>query len=206
MTNGANGAELITLINTGLTFITVVTSIVSLHLAKKQIKQEGEQNRQKAEEQQKRYLEEKRRIEEVDRLHEKPYLVFQEARISDESDEKITRIDFIFKNKGRGAAYDIVPELECMAKTVEGKTKVYRCDAVQDPIAMVGEQFTTMWTLGCEQKLVDFIFTMPIEYQDASGRNYRQQYELIFLASGSACIKNFAQPELVDANVLLNRN
>ena len=205
MTNGANGAELITLINTGLTFITVVTSIVSLHLAKKQIKQEIEQNRQKAEEQQKRYLEEKRRIEEVDRLHEKPYLVFQEARISDESDE-ITRIDFIFKNKGRGAAYDIVPELECMAKTVEGKTKVYRCDAVQDPIAMVGEQFTTMWTLGYEQKLVDFVFTMPIEYQDASGRNYRQQYELIFLASGSACIKNFAQPELVDANVLLNRN
>ena len=47
MTNGANGAELITLINTGLTFITVVTSIVSLHLAKKQIKQEIEQNRQK---------------------------------------------------------------------------------------------------------------------------------------------------------------
>ena len=75
MTNGANCAELITLINTGLTFITVVTSIVSLHLAKKQIKQEGEQNRQKAEEQQKRYLEEKRRIEEVDRLHEKPYNV-----------------------------------------------------------------------------------------------------------------------------------
>lgn len=204
MTNGANGAELITLINTGLTFITVVTSIVSLHLAKKQIKQEIEQNRQKAEEQQKRYLEEKRRIEEVDRLHEKPYLVFQEARISDESDEKITRIDFIFKNKGRGAAYDIVPELECMAKTVEGKTKVYRCDAVQDPIAMVGEQFTTMWTLGYEQKLVDFVFTMPIEYQDASGRNYRQQYELIFLASGSACIKNFAQPELVDVNEPVN--
>lgn len=116
MTNGANGAELITLINTGLTFITVVTSIVSLHLAKKQIKQEIEQNRQKAEEQQKQYLEEKRHIEEVDRLHEKPYLVFQEARISDESDEKVTRIDFIFKNKGRGAAYDIVPELECMAK------------------------------------------------------------------------------------------
>ena len=49
MTNGANCAELITLINTGLTFITVVTNIVSLHLAKKQIKQEIEQNRQKAE-------------------------------------------------------------------------------------------------------------------------------------------------------------
>lgn len=44
MTNGANCAELITLINTGLTFITVVTSIVSLHLAKKQIKQEGKKN------------------------------------------------------------------------------------------------------------------------------------------------------------------
>lgn len=204
MTDGANCAEFITLINTGLTFITVVTSIVSLYLAKKQIKQEGEQNRQKAEEQQKRYLEEKRRIEEVDRLHEKPYLVFQEARISDESDEKITRIDFIFKNKGRGAAYDIVPELECMAKTVEGQTMVYRCDAVQDPIAMVGEQFTTMWTLGYEQKLVDFIFTMPIEYQDASGRMYRQKYDLIFLASGGACIKNFAQPELVDANESVN--
>lgn len=135
---------------------------------------------------------------------EKPYLVFQEARISDESDEKITRIDFIFKNKGRGAAYDIVPELECMAKTVEGQTMVYRCDAVQDPIAMVGEQFTTMWTLGYEQKLVDFIFTMPIEYQDASGRMYRQKYDLIFLASGGACIKNFAQPELVDANESVN--
>ena len=204
MTDGANCAEFITLINTGLTFITVVTSIVSLHLAKKQIKQEIEQNRQKAEEQQKQYLEEKRHIEEVDRLHEKPYLVFQEARISDESDEKITRIDFIFKNKGRGAAYDIVPELECMAKTVEGQTMVYRCDAVQDPIAMVGEQFTTMWTLGYEQKLVDFIFTMPIEYQDASGRMYRQKYDLIFLASGGACIKNFAQPELVDANESVN--
>lgn len=198
MTDGANCAEFITLINTGLAFITVVTSIVNLHLEKKQMKQEREQNRQKAEEQQKRYLEEKRHIEEVDRLHEKPYLVFQGARISDESDEKITRIDFIFKNKGRGAAYDIVPELECMAKTVEGKTKVYLCDPVQDPIAMVGEQFTTMWTLGCEQKLVDFIFTMPIEYQDASGRKYRQKYDLIFLSSGDACIKNYAQPELVD--------
>mgnify|MGYP004514373015 FL=1 len=204
MTSGANYAGLITLINTGLAFITVVTSIVNLHLEKKQMKQEREQNRQKAEEQQKRYLEEKRHIEEVDRLHEKPYLVFQEARISDESDEKITRIDFIFKNKGRGAAYDIVPELECMAKTVEGKTKVYRCDPVQDPIAMVGEQFTTMWTLGCEQKLVDFIFTMPIEYQDASGRKYRQKYDLIFLSSGDACIKNYAQPELVDVNESVN--
>lgn len=91
-----------------------------------------------------------------------------------------------------------------MAKTVEGQTMVYRCDAVQDPIAMVGEQFTTMWTLGYEQKLVDFIFTMPIEYQDASGRMYRQKYDLIFLASGGACIKNFAQPELVDANESVN--
>lgn len=196
-----------TLINSLMTLVTIIVSIIAVvqtrRIAKKDHKMsemEALRNKQQYEEgllaQKEQFEIQLKRAEEVERIQEQPYLVFKEARISEESDEKVTRIDMFFVNKGRGAAYDIIPVLECKANTVQGEAVLRRCDAIQDPIAMVGETFKTMWTLGYEEKLVDFITLLPISYTDASGRKYVQKYDIIFNKAGYASIRNFAQPEL----------
>lgn len=196
-----------TLINAAMTFVTIIVSIIAIvitmMIAKKErkiseadAKRQREQYEESLENQNKQFEIELKRSEKIERLREQPYLVFMEAKISTESDEKITRIDMLFKNKGRGSAYDIIPSLKCKAKTMHSEVTLTRCEPIQDPIAMVGEKFRTMWTLGYETDLVDFIVTIPINYSDASGRKYVQQFDIVFNKIGYASITNFAKPEL----------
>lgn len=201
--------EYSTLFNAAMTFVTIIVSIiaivVTIIIAKKErkileaeAKRQREQYEESLESQNKQFEIELEHSKEIERLHEQPYLVFAEAKISTESDEKITRIDMLFINKGRGSAYDIIPSLKCTAKTMHGEVMLTRCEPIQDPIAMVGEKFRTMWTLGYETDLVDFVVTIPINYSDASGRKYVQRFDIIFNKSGYASITNFAKPELCE--------
>ena len=196
-----------TLINSALTLVTIIVSIVAivvtLKIARKERRiLEAESARQRQEykeslENQKKQFEiELKRSEQNERIHEQPRLVFVEAKKSVESDEKITRIDIMFINKGRGSAYDIIPAMECKVRTMQGEKVLSRCDAIQDPIAMVGEKFRTMWTLGYGTSLINFTATIPINYMDASGRKYVQKFDIIFNESGYASITNFANPEI----------
>lgn len=185
-----------TLINTFLTFITIMVSLFSIYLTNRNAKKEREVVREEEIKQRKRYEEEKKRLQEIERLREQPYLVFKEAKISSESDGENTRLDMLFINKGRGAAYEMVPCLECKAKTSQGEALLRRCEPIQDPIAMVGEKFKTVWTLGYRVELIDFMVTISIKYSDTSGRNYIQKFDIIFHKIGHADITNYAQPEL----------
>lgn len=192
-----------------MTFLTIIVGIIAIlqtrKIAKKEreiseaeIKRQKKQYEESLENQNKQFEIELKHREENERIHEQPYLVFVEAKISSESDERVTRIDILFINKGRGSAYDIIPDLECKVKTKRGETTLSRCEPIQDPIAMVGEKFRTMWTLGYDQELVDFTGSIPINYSDASGRRYVQRFEIIFNKSGYACVRNFATPELCE--------
>ena len=195
-----------TLINSLMTLVTIIVSIIAVvqtrRIAKKDhkiLEMEALRNKQQYEEgllaQKEQFEIQLKRAEVIERIQEQPYLVFKEAKISEESDDRVTRIDMYFINKGRGAAYDILPTLECTANTIHGEKVLHRCDAIQDPIAMVGETFKTMWTLGCDVDLIDFITYLPINYTDASGRKYVQKFDIIFNKAGYASIRNFAQPE-----------
>lgn len=185
-----------TLLNSFLTAITIIVSICAIVFTNKNAKNEIEKTKEESRNQRDRYEEDKRIFEERERLHEQPYLVFMEAKISPESDSEVKRIDMFFINKGRGSAYDIMPDLKCPAITICNKAVLARCDAIQDPIAMVGEKFKTMWTLGYKTELVNFVTTISINYSDASGRKYIQRFNIIFNKDGYASITNFAQPEL----------
>lgn len=188
----------VTLLNTILTAIVIIVSIISIIFTNKNAKKSIEETKKESRNQQYRYEEEKKRHEKTERLREQPYLVFKGAKISSQSDEKIKRIDMFFINKGRGPAYDIVPISQCTANTIHNKVELYRCDAIQDPIARIGEKFKTMWTLGHNIELVDFSATISINYSDASGRKYIQKFNIIFFKNGAASITNYAQPELCE--------
>lgn len=187
-----------TLINSLMTLLTIIVSIIAVVQTRKIAKKDHKICELEAIWNKEQYEMQLKRAEEVERIQEQPYLVFKEARISEESDEKVTRIDMYFVNKGRGAAYDIIPVLECEANIIHGKVVLRRCDAIQDPIAMVGETFKSMWTLGYEVDLVDFRTLLPINYTDASGRKYVQKFDIVFNKAGYANIRNFAQPELCE--------
>ena len=145
-----------TLFNALMTFFTIIVSIIAIRvtitIAKKErkileaeAKRQREQYEESLENQNKQFEVELKRNKEIERLHEQPYLVFKEAKISAESNKKITRIDMLFINKGRGSAYDIIPSLKCTAKTMNGEATLTRCDAIQDPIAMVGENLFSLF-------------------------------------------------------------
>lgn len=185
-----------TLINSLMTFLTIIVGIITVvqtgKIANRNMKQyEEDQLAQKE-----KFEKQLKRTGEIERIQEQPYLVFKEARISEKSDSRVKRIDINFVNKGRGAAYDIIPVLECKANTMDGESMLRRADAIQDPIAMVGENFDTLWTLGYDTELVDFMVSIPINYTDASGRKYKQIFDIIFHKEGYGNITNFANPEL----------
>lgn len=148
-----------TLMNAGMTFLTIIVSLSAIIFTNRNSRKERIRLEKEADEQKKQY-EEQMKIQkeqfdtqlsalEKNRINqEKPYLIFKEASISKESDEDYKRIDFSFINKGKGAAYSLIPEMECEANTIKGKMTLSRCEPVQDPIALVGENFSTMYTLG----------------------------------------------------------
>lgn len=196
-----------TLINSFMTLVTIIVGIIAIVQTRRIAKKDHEMSEREAIINKQQYEEGLRaqreqleiqleRAEEVERIQEQPYLVFKEARISEKSDARVKRIDINFVNKGRGAAYDIIPVLECTAKTMDGEVMLRRADAIQDPIAMVGEKFNTLWTLGYGTEVTDFTVSIPINYTDASGRKYVQVFDIIFHKEGYASVTNFANPEL----------
>lgn len=181
-------------------FIAIIANLITTNKQLKESKALQQQQKEQYDEslrvQKEQYEKELQHARNVETIKEKPYLVFDKAKIAEESDDKITRIDVMFKNKGRGSAYDIVPVLKCKVKTLQGDGVLSRCDAIQDHIAMVGETFKTMWTLGYGKELSSFMTTISINYKDASGRKYIQKYDIIFNEDGYASITNYARPEL----------
>lgn len=195
-------------LNSLMTFITITVSVLTVILTYSNSKKEQRrfeeglrvskaQYEENLKVQKEQFEIQLKHSEEVIILQEQPYFVFKGGSISEESDENFKRIDFVFKNKGRGSAYSLMPPMKCEANSIKGKKELSRCDAVQDSIAMVGENFTTMFTLGYGEPLESFETMLTICYKDASGRKYNQAFDIIFNKEGYASVKNYAEPELV---------
>jgi hypothetical protein len=150
-------------------------------------------------EERKRREEDKYNAEEKIRLSEEPYLVFKNSKVISAPTSEQIIIHMEFLNKGRGSAYDIIPDTECTVKPFhEEEFQLCRYGAVEDPIAMVGELFVMNWSYDGEEKLM-FRMTPTIKFKDASGRRYKQTYYIdIIDRLGNANIINFAQPELCE--------
>lgn len=198
------------LVATGALFFSVLSFIISNVVSKNRAKKDKiisevryeEQKKQYDErlnEERKRREEDKRDTDEKNRISEEPYLVYKKSKVISEAtdDQRIIKMEFV--NKGRGAAYCIIPDLEFVAKRVDmTEFTIRRYKPVQDPIAMVGETF--IMTLCYNKDDNDFFRMTPtIKYQDASGRNYKQTFCIdIYDSIGNGTIINYAQPELCE--------
>lgn len=204
-----------TLINSFLTAVTIIVSICAIVFSSKNankevkaVKEESRNQQNRYEEQRKQYEErlneerkqreeDKREVEEKLRVSEEPYLVFKNSKVVSNSTSEQTILHIEFLNKGRGAAYCIIPDLECTAKRMNmTEFIIHRCEAVQDPIAMVGEIFVMVMSYNKDEK--DFFKITPtIKFEDASGRKYKQTFCIdIVDRLGKGMIINYAQPEL----------
>lgn len=198
------------LVATGALVFSILSFVFSNVVSKKRAKKEKaisdaryeEQRKQYEErlnEERKRREEDKREMEEKNRVSEEPYLVFKKSRVvsPSTSEQVIIRLEFL--NKGRGSAYEIIPDDACKAKTVDmEEIQLYRFEAVEDPIATVGELFVMNWTYESEKKL-RFRMEPTITFRDASGRRYKQTYCIdIIDGNGNAIVLNYAQPELCE--------
>lgn len=132
-------------------------------------------------------------------LDEKPYLMFKAAKIRETYNSELPPFEFFFKNKGRGNAYRLNPSLECVAKTAEGEKELHRSDYMRNSVAMVGEQFSVLYKLGRNEKPIDLVTEMKIEYSDASNHEYIQEYELIVHKSGYADVRSYKEPQLLSS-------
>ena len=150
-------------------------------------------------EERRRREEDKRVAEEKLRVSEQPYFVFKNSKAVSNSNSESTILCMEFLNKGRGAAYCIIPDLECIAKRMDlSEFTIRRYEAVQDPIAMVSEAFVMVMSYDKDEK--DFFrMTHTIKFEDASGRKYKQTFCIdIGDRLGNGVIINYAQPELCE--------
>ena len=198
------------LVATGALVFSVLSFIISNIISKKRAKKDktisderyGEQRKQYEErlkEERKQREEDKREAEEKLRVSEEPYLVFKNSKIVSNSNSEQTILRMEFLNKVRGAAYCIIPDLECTAKRMNmTEFTIRRYEAIQDPIAMVGETFVMVMSYDKDEK--DFFRMTPtIKFEDASGRKYKQTFCIdIGDRLGNGIIINYAQPELCE--------
>ena len=181
----------------------VISQVISACRVKKEktasnarYEEQRKQYEERLNEERKRREEDKREMEERNRISEEPYLVYKKSEIvSAETDKQIT-IRMNFLNKGRGSAYDIVPDLTCKAITINGaEVPMRRSDAVYDPIALAGETFVMTWEY--DKPAVDFFRMTPtIKYKDASGRDYKQNFCIDIHGDGNGTSITYARPEL----------
>ena len=130
-------------------------------------------------------------------LVKKPRFVFKGSKFIVNSDTNQELLLLKFTNKGRDTAYDIIPDLECVAKQMDmTEFKIRRYEPVQDPVVMVGEDFEVV--MKCDNNQADFfMMELTITYQDASGRTYKQTFCInITDRLGNSLITNYAQPVL----------
>ena len=198
------------LVATGALVFSVLSFIISNIISKKRAKKDKIISDARYEEQRKQYEErlkeerkqreeDKREAEEKLRVSEEPYLVFKNSKIVSNSNSEQTILRMEFLNKGRGAAYCIIPDLECTAKRMNMTVfTIRRYEAIQDPIAMVGETFVMVMSYDKDEK--DFFRMTPtIKFEDASGRKYKQTFWIdIGDRLGDGIIINYAQPELCE--------
>lgn len=198
------------LVATGALVFSVLSFIISNIISKKRAKKDKIISDARYEEQRKQYEErlkeerkqreeDKREAEEKLRVSEEPYLVFKNSKIVSNSNSEQTILRMEFLNKGRGAAYCIIPDLECTAKRMNMTVfTIRRYEAIQDPIAMVGETFVMVMSYDKDEK--DFFRMTPtIKFEDASGRKYKQTFCIdIGDRLGDGIIINYAQPELCE--------
>lgn len=198
------------MIATGALCFSIFSFIISNIVAKSRAKKERAVSDARYEEQRKQYEErlneEKRRREEdkIDseerlRLSEKPRLVFKNSKVVSNSNSERILLRMEFVNKGRDTAYDIIPDLVCVAKKMDmTEFMISREDPVQDPVVMVGETFAMVMSYDKDNN--DFFrMTLTIRYEDASGRLYKQTFCIdIYDRLGNATIINYAKPELCD--------
>lgn len=198
------------LVATGALVFSVLSFIISNIISKKRAKKDKIISDARYEEQRKQYEErlkeerkqreeDKREAEEKLRVSEEPYLVFKNSKIVSNSNSEQTILRMEFLNKGRGAAYCIIPDLECTAKRMNmTEFTIRRYEAIQDPIAMVGETFVMVMSYDKDEK--DFFRMTPtIKFEDASGRKYKQTFWIdIGDRLGNGIIINYAQPELCE--------
>ena len=198
------------LVATGALVFSVLSFIISNIISKKRAKKDKIISDARYEEQRKQYEErlkeerkqreeDKREAEEKLRVSEEPYLVFKNSKIVSNSNSEQTILRMEFLNKGRGAAYCIIPDLECTAKRMNmTEFTIRRYEAIQDPIAMVGETFVMVMSYDKDEK--DFFRMTPtIKFEDASGRKYKQTFCIdIGDRLGNGIIINYAQPELCE--------
>lgn len=155
------------LIATGALLFSVLSFVISNIVSKNRVKKDKIISDARYEEQRKQYEErlneerkqreeDKREAEEKLRVSEEPYLVFKNSKIVSNStvEQIILRMEFL--NKGRGAAYCIIPDLECIAKRMNmTEFTIRRFEPVQDPIAMVGETFVMVMSYDKDEE--DFL-------------------------------------------------
>lgn len=96
-------------------------------------------------------------------------------------------------------SYDIKPDVECTAKKLDmTEFLIQREESVQDPVVMVGETFVVVMSYNKDEKEF-FRMTPTIKFEDASGRKYKQTFEIdISDRMGNGIIINYAQPELCE--------
>ena len=184
----------------------IISNIISKNRAKRdkiisdaRYEEQRKQYEERLNEERRRREEDKREAEEKHRVSEEPYFVFKNSKVVSNSNSEQTILRMEFLNKGRGAAYCIIPDLECIAKRMDmAEFTISRYEAVQDPIAMVGEAFVMVMSYDKDEKNF-FRMTLTIKFEDASGRKYKQNFCIdIGDRLGNGIIINYAQPELCE--------
>lgn len=184
----------------------IISNIVSKNRAKSdkiisdaRYEEQRKQYEERLDEERRRRKEDKREAEEKLRLSEKPRFVFKNSKVvsNSHSENILLRMEFI--NKGRDTAYDIKPDVECTAKKLDmTEFLIQREESVQDPVVMVGETFVVVMSYNKDEKEF-FRMTSTIKFEDASGRKYKQTFEIdISDRMGNGIIINYAQPELCE--------
>ena len=177
------------LVATAALLFSILTLVISNIISKKRLKKDREISEkqyldqinryEKQLQEEKRYREEdKKEIEERNRISEQPYFVFKKSKATFDSQSSVTILQMEFVNKGRGAAYEIIPDMECIGKTLRMKEIQIR---------------------RYEECNGEYVFQMQpsIRFCDASGRNYKQTFNIdVVNKDGGANIKNYAQPQL----------
>ena len=199
------------LVSTIALIFSILSFVISQIIATNRVKKEKEISNARYEEQKRQYEERlneerKRReedksdMEERNRICEQPYLVFKGVqRIkkvpSSSGDQIIFSMSFL--NKGRGSAYEIIPDVNCTASHYGDTFTLYRHGAVEDPIAMVNESFVMEWCY-IGKEIYEYRMPFSICYKDASGRKYIQKYVVDIVDENESNIITYANPEICD--------
>lgn len=155
------------MVATGAFVFSIFTFLVSVIRAKKDRKvsdyryyEQQKQYEKEISRLQEQRNEDKYDTEEKIRINEEPYFVFRNSKISTESNIEQTVLQMTFINKGRGSAYNIIPDLNCTAKRLNmTEFAIHRYDAVRDPIAMVRIPYQYLLQLSLKYLKTESIFT-----------------------------------------------